>query len=199
MNITIRLEQEKDFREVENVTREAFWDIYRSGCVEHLIVHKMRKSNVFVKELDFVACLDSKIVGNIIYSKAKVISENNEEYEVLCMGPISVLPQYQNEGIGTMLMNHSVEIAKSKGYNAVVIFGDPKYYYRFGFENAKKFNIKTSQGENFDEFMALELYEGAFNGISGRFQIDPVFEVGEDELKSFEKHFPHKDNNFKNT
>lgn len=196
MNISIRLENDNHFRTVENMTREAFWDRYKPGCDEHLIVHKIRKTKAFIKELDFVACDEEKIVGNIIYSKAKVISDNNEEFEVLCMGPLGVLPSYQGKGIGTLLMKHSIQVAKSLGYNAVVIFGDPNYYHRFGFENAKKYNIQTSQGDNFDAFMALELYEGSLEGISGKFYADPVFEIDKDELTIFEKQFPHKEKHF---
>ncbi len=199
MKISIRLENDNDFKNVENMTREAFWDLYKSGCEEHLIVHKIRTTNSFIKELDFVACDKEKIVGNIIYSKAKVINDNNEEFEVLCMGPLSVLPSYQSQGIGTLLMKHSIQAAKTLGYNAVVIFGNPNYYHRFGFENAKRYNIQTSQGDNFEAFMALELYEGSLEGISGRFYPDPVFEIDKNELTIFDKQFPYKEKYFSDT
>ncbi len=196
MNISIRLETENDFRYVENMTREVFWDLYKPGCDEHLVVHKIRKTNAFIKELDFVACDEDKVVGNIIYSKAKVINEDNDEFDVLCMGPLGVLPSYQGKGVGSILMKHSISAARTLGYNAIVIFGDPNYYHRFGFENAEKYNIQTSQGDNFDAFMALELYEGSLEEISGKFYADPVFEVDKDELNIFEKQFPHKKKHF---
>ncbi|QZY56445.1 GNAT family N-acetyltransferase [Crassaminicella profunda] len=193
MHISIRLENENDFRNVENLTREAFWDVYKPGCDEHLVVHKIRKTNAFIKELDFVAYDEETIVGNVIYSKAKVINENNEEFEILCMGPLGVLPSYQGKGIGTLLMNHSIKVAKTLGYNAIVIFGNPNYYHRFGFDNAKKYKIKTSWGDNFEDFMVLELYEGSLEGISGKFYEDSVFEINKDELIIFEKQFPYKE------
>lgn len=193
MNISIRLENENDFRNVENLTREAFWDVYKPGCDEHLVVHKIRKTDAFIKELDFVACNQEKIVGNVIYSKAKVINENNEEFEILCIGPLGVLPSYQGKGIGTLLMKHSIKVAKTLGYNAIVIFGNSNYYHRFGFENAKKYNIQTSWGDNFEDFMVLELYEGSLEGISGKFYEDSVFEINKDELIIFEKQFPYKE------
>ncbi|MFD3157318.1 GNAT family N-acetyltransferase [Haloimpatiens sp. FM7330] len=196
MNISIRLENENDFRNVENVTRDAFWDVYKPGCDEHLIIHKIRKINAFIKELDFVACDEEKIVGNIIYTKAKVINENNEEFEILCMGPLGVLPSYQGKGIGTLLMKHSIKVAKTLGYNAIIIFGNPNYYHRFGFENAKKYNIQTSWGDNFEEFMALELYEGSLERISGKFYEDSVFKTNKDELNVFEKQFPCREKHF---
>ncbi|MCY6958343.1 GNAT family N-acetyltransferase [Clostridium brassicae] len=196
MNISIRLENENDFRNVENLTREAFWDVYKPGCDEHLVVHKIRKINAFIKELDFVACDKEKIVGNIIYTKAKIINENNEEFEILCMGPLGVLPPYQGKGIGTLLMKHSIKVAKTLGYNAIIIFGNPNYYHRFGFENAEKYNIQTSWGDNFEDFMALELYEGSLERISGKFYEDSVFKTNKEELNSFEKQFPCKKKHF---
>lgn len=193
MDIGIRLENKEDFKEVENVTREAFWNVYKPGCDEHLIVHKLRKSSEFIKELDFVICDEEKIIGNIIYSKAKVINEDKEEFEVLCMAPLGVLPSYQGKGIGTLLMNHSIKITKELGYKVIVIFGNPKYYHSFGFKNARNYNIQTSSGENFEEFMALELYNGSLKGVSGKFYFSQAFEVTEEELNEFEKRFPYKE------
>jgi predicted N-acetyltransferase YhbS len=175
------------------MTREAFWNLYRPGCVEHLLVHKIRNVPAFIKGLCFVACDKGKIVGNIIYSKAKVINDRNNEYEVLCMGPIGVMPSYQGQGIGSLLMTSSIEKAKQLGYKAILIFGDQNYYHRFGFVNAQKFAIQTSSGENFEAFMALELYDGSLNGISGKYYEDKVFEIGKDELEIFDKEFPYKE------
>lgn len=192
MSISIRLEEENDYKAVEYMTREAFWDVYKPGCDEHLIVHKIRKVPAFLKELSFVACDEDKIVGNIIYSKAKVINNENKEFEVLCMGPIGVLPSYQRQGIGSLLMNYSIEKAKQLGNKAILIYGNPNYYHRFGFINAKEYGIQTPSGENFEEFMALELYDGGLNGISGKCYEDAVFETEKDELEIFEKQFPYK-------
>lgn len=135
MNISIRPEEENDFKNVEHMIREAFWDLYQPGCVEHLIAHNMRKSPDFVKELDYVACDGDTIVGNIIYSRAKVVNDENDEFEVLCMGPLGVLPSYQKKGIGSLLMNNTIEKARQLGYKAIFIFGNPEYYNRFGFRN----------------------------------------------------------------
>ena len=198
MNISIRLEEEKDYRSVEYMTREAFWNVYKPGCVEHLLVHKIRKVPVFVKELSFVACNEDKIVGNIIYSKAKVINKNIE-FEVLCLGPIGVLPAYQGQGIGSLLMNYSIEKAEQLGHKGIILFGNPNYYQRFGFVNAKEYGIQTSSGENFEEFMALELYDGGLNGISGKFYEDEVFKIEKDELEIYEKEFPYKEKRITDT
>ena len=193
MNVSIRLEEEKDYRTVEYMTREAFWNVYKPGCDEHLLVHNIRKVPAFIKELSFVALDGDKIVGSIIYSKAKVVNDENKEFQVLCMGPISVLPSCQSQGIGSLLMNHSIEKAGQLGYKSVIIFGNPKYYQRFGLKNAKEYGIQTSSGENFEEFMALELYKGALEGISGKFYADKAFEIKKEDLEAFEKRFPYKE------
>ena len=197
MDYVIRLEEEKDFEKVEFLTREAFWDLYGPGCDEHLILHQLRKSPAFVKELSYVVDKDNHIIGNVVYTIGKVTNENKQDHEVLCMGPISVLPEYQGKGIGSKLLEETLKKAKEMGYTGVVIFGNPKYYQRFGFENAEKYGIQTSEGENFDEFMALELQKQGLKGITGRFHIDSAFEVNKEELEAFERRFPPKEKNFK--
>ncbi len=115
-NINLRLEEPKDYKEVENLTREAFWNVYIPGCDEHYIIHIMRKSDAFIKELDIVAELGDKIVGNIVYSKAKILCDDKTSYnDVICFGPISVLPEFQNRGVGGRLIEHSKEVARKLG------------------------------------------------------------------------------------
>lgn len=193
MNIKIRLENEKDHKEVENLTREAFWDLHQPGCDEHLLAHKLRKVPAFVPELDFVAELDHRIVGNIMYSRARVIDGSGFPHEVLTFGPLSVLPSHQKLGIGSALVRHTRKLAEEMGFRAIVIFGHPEYYHRFGFVNAERFRITTSKGENLEPFMALELYEGALRGIEGRFYEDSVFKIDQAELEVFDRGFPYKE------
>lgn len=199
MAILVRLEEEGDYKAVEHLTREAFWDLYKPGCDEHLLVHKLRKVPAFVKELSLVALDNGQIVGNIMYSKAKIVNEVHQEFEVLCMGPIGVLPAYQGKGIGAALMDRSIEKARALGFKAVVIFGNPGYYHRFGYRNAAEYGIQTSSGENFDPFMVLELFSGALEGISGKFYEDQVFKIDEAELEMFEKEFPYKEKHITDT
>ncbi|HEY8910952.1 MAG TPA: N-acetyltransferase [Desulfosporosinus sp.] len=199
MSIIIRQENEKDYQEVENLTREAFWDLYHPGCSEHLIVHNIRKASSFIPELDFVALLDDKLVGNVIYTKSNVVDKDNNEHGVITFGPISVLPSYQKQGIGSALIAHTKKIAQTMGYKAIIIFGNPAYYHQFGFENAANFEISTAAGVNFEAFMALELYRGGLQGITGRFYADPVFAVNQEELEAFEKKFPYKEKHVTDT
>ncbi len=199
MNIIIRPENERDYDEVENLTREAFWDIYQPGCDEHLLVHKLRKVSAFISELDFVAMQDDRIVGNIIYSKSKIVDREDIAHEVITFGPISVLPSLQNKGIGSALIEHTKKLAKNMGYKAIVIFGNPAYYHRFGFKSAENFGITTTDGTNFEAFMVLELYAGALQGITGKFYEDSVFHLDKEELEVFEKKFPYKEKHVTDT
>jgi len=199
MTISIRLEEQRDYKTVEYLTREAFWDLYHPGCSEHWIVHSIRKESAFVRELSYVACDGDTVIGNIIYSKAKVVRNDNKEFEVLCMGPFAVLPAYQKKGIGARLLNHTLERAKERGFKAIIIFGNPAYYQRFGFRNAKDFGIATAWGANLDAFMALELFSGSLNGITGKFFASPVFDVKGEEVEEFEKQFPYREKHVTDT
>jgi len=199
MKVHIRLESQRDFRETETLTREAFWDLYRPGYDEHLIVHNLRNTAAFVPELDFVTTFDNKIIGSIMYSKAKVIDDQNIEHEVLCMGPLSVLPSYQKKGVGSKLIEHSTDKARDMGFKGVILFGNPDYYHRFGYCNAQNYNMSTSDGHNYDAFMALELYENSLQGIEGKFYADPVFVTDNKELEEFEKEFPYKEKHVTDT
>jgi len=196
LNIHIRLETPEDYYSVEELTREAFWAFWepnRKICDEHLLVHRLRFAPSFVPELDFVVELDGRIAGHIIYSKSKIVDDSGKEYETLTFGPISILPAYQNTGIGKVLMRYSFEEAKRLGNRAILIFGHPDYYPRVGFRRAAEFGITTAEGYVRDSFMAFPLYDGALDGIHGRYYIDPVYEqLTEDDALEFDKQFPPK-------
>ena len=192
-DVTVRLEQPKDYRAVESLTREAFWGHSgRPGCDEHLLAHNLRENASFVPELDYVAEVKGKAVGNVMFSRAAIITEAGESREVLTFGPLSVLPGDQRHGIGAALMKHTLAQAAALGYRAVIIYGEPDYYPRFGFERAGVYGITTDEGDNFDAFMALPLYPGALDGMAGRFVFDNVYLVDEAEAKEFDKQFPFK-------
>ena len=191
MKITLRLEEEKDYRTVEELTRAAFWNVYKPGCDEHFVLHNLRSSPNFLPELDLVAEQNGMVVGNIIYSKCKVISDTGKEQEVLTFGPVSVLPAYQGQSIGSLLIRHTLKLAKQMGFKAVIIFGNPAYYQRFGFEPALKFSISTAEGKNFDAFMVKELTKGSLQGISGRVFLDEAFfNIDKAELELYDSTFP---------
>jgi len=194
----LRLEEEKDYFIVENITREAFWNHHVPGCDEHLVIHNLRKTNEFIKELDFVAINNNKIVGNIVYAKSKVINDDME-YTVLTFGPISVLPEYQNNGIGSKLIKHTVKLSKEMGYKGIIIYGDPEYYKRFGFKESKQFKITNKNKKYPAALLVLELFPNALNGIEGIFDEGKAYEADINEAEEFDKKFSIKEKGYSKT
>jgi len=193
MDILIRRTDKNNFLLTENITREAFWNIYKPGCDEHLVLHHVRNSQSYIAELDLVAVSENEIIGHVISTKANVIDVQNHKHEVLCVGPISVVPDLQKKGVGSKLMLQSIQVAKNLGYKAMILFGDPEYYHRFGFINAGNYSIITKEGENFEPFMALELQRGGLENVKGRFFEDAAFVTNPEELIEYEKQFPYKE------
>ena len=199
MKITIRQTREDEFRETENLTRETFWDLYKPGSDEHLVLHKIREGEGYIGELDLVIIEKEKIIGHIICSKARVIDKKNIENVVLCVGPFSIMKKYQNKGYGSLLMEYCIAKSKELSYPGMILFGNPNYYHRFGFRNAEKFGIKTKEGMNFDPFMAKELIKGGLQKIQGKFYEDKSFTVDVAELNKFEQQFPFKEKHITST
>lgn len=195
MNMALRTERPEDYRTVENLTREAFWNVYRpgGGCDEHYLLHLLRTDPAYLPELHYVAELDGQLVGSIVYSRSTVAAADGTQREIVTFGPISVLPTYQKQGIGSQLIRHTMPLAREMGFGGVVIFGNPAYYHRFGFVNAADFGIQTGDGQNFDAFMAAELYPGGLNGVTGRFHEAAAFTKLTDEaLEAYDRDFPPK-------
>lgn len=190
--IRLRLEKPEDYREVEEVTREAFWRV-SDDVDEHFIAHKLRESANFVPELDFVAEMNGRLVGNVMYSKAKIVSDDGTETPVLTFGPLSVTPIYQNKGVGTALLEKTIKLAKAMDYPAIVILGEPDYYPAFGFERAESFGLTMSNGETCDAFMCLPLKDNALDGVTGKFYEDEAFHVSKADRLEFDKNFPRKE------
>ena len=174
----LRNEKKSDWKIVEQITYRAFRDVPPTGAdddgMEALLVHKLRSRAAFVPELDFVAELNGSVIGNIMYTRSKVAGDSGE-WETLTFGPVSVLPKYQRQGVGSALIRKTLEIACDLGYRAVLIFGYESYYPRFGFKPASEFGITTADGKNFPAFMALPLYNGALDGVRGRLICDEVY------------------------
>jgi len=180
LNIEVRKEKKGDYRKVEEITRAAFYREERIeklgvGCTEHYMVHSLRKKDG-IAELSLVAEINGEIVGYIIYSNAHIETPEGKKINVLNFGPLSVLPKFQKKGVGSALMEYSIELAKGMGYGAILFFGHPTYYPRFGFVQASEFGITTSDGDNFPAFMAMELKKDFFNGLKGRFIEAPIYD-----------------------
>lgn len=191
----IRLEEKRDYFEVENLTRESFWNLYRPGCFEHFVLHKMRKDKCFIKELDYVIEENGKIIANIVYAKGKIKLKDDIINDILIFGPVSVLPEYQKKGYGKTLIEYTMNIAKELGYNEVVITGNPEYYKRFGFESASKYNIYY-EGMDLNEeapfFMIKILNKDNFDINFGVYSDPDCYNVDDKELDEFDKKFPAK-------
>lgn len=188
--IQIRNEQKSDYQIVEDITREAFYNMYVPGCMEHYLVHIMRGHEDFIPELDFVLELDGKVIGNIMYTKAKLTDENGEEKEIITFGPISILPKYQRMGYGKLLMEHSFKRAVELGYDTIVIFGSPANYVSRGFKSCKKYNLCVEGGGYPAGMLAKELKEGAFDGRKWTYSGSPVMDVDGQEAARFDGALP---------
>lgn len=189
----IRLETPADYREAEELTREAFWNHFSPGCAEHLILHQLRSHPDFVPALDFVAEEDGRLVGHIAYTRAEIRREGRDCVAVLCLGPVSVLPERQRTGIGSALIRHSLDAARDLGFAAVCLYGDPRYYHRFGFRCAEKYDIRTEDGFYAAALLALELKPGALADAAGRFAESSGFAVNEKALADFDAGFAPKE------
>lgn len=194
MSVTFRHETPKDYRAVENLNREAFWGYTGPTCDEHYLVHILRDRSCFMPELTWIADADGEMAGYILFTRAKVVSADGTEHPVLTFGPLAVHPGHRNRGVGQALMRHAFAVAREGGHGAVIIFGHPDYYPRVGFRRAGEFGIATHDGATFDAFMALELYDGALEGITGKFYEDPAFEsMKPEDIAAFDASFPPKE------
>lgn len=199
--IIIRNEQKTDYETVEKITREAFYNMYMPGCVEHYLVHIMREHEDFIPELDFVLELDGNVIGNIMYTKARLVDESGKEKEILTFGPVSVKPEYQRKGYGKQLIVHSFEKAKELGYDTVVIFGSPANYVSCGFKSCKKYNVSMENGKYPAAMMVRELIPHALDGHKWVYYDSPVMAISEEEAEKYDntlekmekKHMPSQE------
>ena len=198
-NFIIRNETPNDYRTVENLTREAFWNVNVPGCDEHYLAHVMRSHKDFIPELDFVLEADGKIVANVMYTKTKLIDENGAEKQILTFGPVSVLPDYQRKGYGKALLEHSFIKARELGYDTIVIFGNPANYVGRGFKSCKKYNV-CLDGDYFPvPLLVKELTDGAFDGRRWYYRESSTCEsCGDVEaVEKFDLTFPEKKKEWK--
>ena len=189
---TIRLEQPGDRRAVEELTRDAFWDVYKPGADEHLIVHRLRTHPDFIPELDFVALDGDEIVGSILYSRAAIVRPDGTRFPIIVLAPLGVRPDYQRSGVGAALVRHSLEKAKELGFAGAALTGVPDYYPRFGFRRGRDFGITDAEGNSPDYLMAMPLAAdtlpaGVFTESEAFFSITPA------DVEAFDASFPPRE------
>lgn len=188
--LIIRNETESDFREVETLIREAFWNLNVPGCDEHYLAHILRGHKDFIPELDLVAELDGKIIGSVMYTRSTLTDESGNKKYILTFGPLSVLPGYQRMGVGKALLERSFEIARNMEYEVIVIFGSPANYSSRGFKSCKKYNI-CLEGDVFPTAMLVkELNVGALDGRKMIFSESSAFNIDSAEAEKFDSLFP---------
>ncbi|MDD3573156.1 MAG: N-acetyltransferase [Eubacteriales bacterium] len=190
--ILVRPERKDDRRAAEEVTREAFWNLHSPGCNEHYLLHLLRESGAFIGALDWVAEKDGRVAGSIVYSRSKILGDDGRIHAAITFGPVAVLPALQGKGIGSLLIRRTLEEARKLGHQAVLIYGDPAYYARFGFQGAERFDIRSHDNCYADALEALELSPGALSGRAGRFSEDAIFDMDEAAAEAFDRSFPPK-------
>ena len=210
-NITIRLENKEDYREVENLIRESFWNVYRPGCSEHYVIHMLRDDPAFIKELDFVMFLnrqqndsvdypvdgkDEELIGQNMFMKTVIEADDGRTIPVLTMGPICIVPPLKRKGYGKLLLDYSLEKAKDMGYGAVLFEGNINFYSKSGFDYSSKFGIRYHDlPEDADSsfFLCKELIPGYLDGITGVYQTPKGYYVEDSDVEEFDKDFPYKE------
>lgn len=194
--VELREERPEDYYAVEEMVQRAFWNKFRQGCDEHLLLHKLRDSEEYLPELSRIAVKDGEVIGGIFYSRAYV-QDGDIRHEVLAFGPLAVARNWKGRGIGEMLMRETFRLAAAAGYPGIIIFGVPEYYPRVGFRTCDHFGITTKEGKNFDAFMGIELISGGFDNIRGKFYEADVFEdISSEEVEDFNRKFPEMEKQY---
>lgn len=189
--LNLRLETPADYRIVEKLTRDAFWDLQIPGCEEHYLVHVMRGHEDFIADLSFVAELDGRVVGNVMCTRSRLVADGHE-LSTLTFGPISVHPNHQRQGIGRALVERISELGKVRGFSAIVILGHPHNYVGYGFRNGKDLGISATDGSHPFGLLAKELTRGVLAGKDWRVHFSSVFELPPG-LDEFDAGFPHRE------
>lgn len=193
---TIRLEEKKDHREVENLVRESFWNVYRPGCSEHYVIHVLRDDPAFVPELDFVMEQDGRLIGQNMFMKTIIEADDGRTVDVLTMGPICITPELKRKGYGKALLDYSLEKAAELGYGVVLFEGNIDFYSNCGFTFAREFGIRYHDlPECADDsfFLCRELIPGYLNEVTGVYQTPQAYYVKDEDIEEFDKDFPPKE------
>lgn len=194
---SIRLETPADYAETENLTREAFWNVYRPGCLEHYVLHCLRRDKDFVPELDFVMEKDGRLIGQVIYMHATIHADDGKDIPIMTMGPIGILPEFQRQGYGKTLLSYSMEKAAELGTGALCFEGNIDFYGKSGFVVASTKGIHyyaEPREEEVPYFLLKELIPGYLDGITGVYHTPKGYFVDEKEAEKFDVTFPIKKN-----
>ena len=195
-DITIRLEKEEDYSNVEFMIRESFWNVYRPGALEHFVIHVLRDDPAFVKDLDFVMEKEGQLIGQNMFMKTVINADDGKEIEVLTMGPICIRQDLKRQGYGKILLDYSLEKAAELGFGAVLFEGNIGFYGESGFEHASKFQIRYNDlpaEADTSFFLCKELIPGYLDGITGAYRTPQGYYVDQTKAEEFDKNFPFKE------
>lgn len=195
-NYSIRLEKKEEYREVENLVRESFWNVYRPGCLEHYVLNRLRNDPDFVPELDLVMEKDGRLIGQNMFMRAVIKADDGREIPIMTMGPICIAPDYKRQGYGKILLDTCLEKAKELGCGALCFEGNIQFYGKSGFTFASEFGIRYQglpEGEDASFFLCKELIPGYLRGITGEYATPGGYLVDEAEAEEFDKGFPYKE------
>ena len=195
-NLNIRNEKKEDYRAVENLIRESFWNVYRPGCLEHYVIHKLRDDVDFIPELSFVMELDGRLIGQNMFMKANIKADDGRDVPIMTMGPICIAPEFKGKGYGKILLDYSLERAREYGCQALCFEGNINFYGKSGFTFASNFGIRyhgLPDGEDASFFLCKELEEGYLDGVTGEYATPQGYFVDENEAEVFDKNFPKKE------
>ena len=195
-DLIIRPETPADHDAVEHLTREAFWNVYRPGCLEHFVVHVLRRDPAFVPELDLVMERDGQLIGHVLYMRAGITADDGREDPVMTFGAISIRPDLQRQGLGKYLLDHSMERARALGAGALCIEGNVAFYGKSGFVTAGTRGIRyhgAPEQEIVPYFLLKELQPGFLDGVTGVYHTPKGYFVDEAEAEAFDRRFPPKE------
>ena len=195
-NITIRLESKEEYREVEDLIRESFWNVYRPGCSEHYVIHVLREDPAFIKELDLVMEQNGRLIGQNMFMRTVINSDDGTDIDVLTMGPICITPELKRKGYGKLLLDYSLKKATELGFGAVLFEGNIDFYGKSGFDYARKFGIRyhdLPEGADDSFFLCKELIPGYLDDVTGVYQTPSGYYVEDSEVEMFDRQFPRKE------
>jgi len=192
-DIIIRPERPEDYRAVENLTREAFWNVYRPGCLEHYVLHVFRDDPAFVRKLDLVMEYRGTLIGHVMFARAELCADDGKILPIMTFGPISIDPGCKHRGYGKMLLEHALNLAREMGVGAIAMTGNIRFYGHLGFVTGKSLGIRYRDDPDADYFLALELKKGFLDGFSGTFKEPEAYFVDEKEAETFDRDFPAKE------
>ncbi len=188
-DVVIRRETPNDYRAVENLVRESFWNVYRPGCLEHYVLNQLRNDPDFVPELDFVMEKGGELIGQNVFVRARIQADDGRDVPVMAMGPICIAPKYKRQGYGKILLDYSLEKATALGCGALCFEGNIQFYGKSGFTYAADFGLRyhdLPEGADASFFLCKELIPGYLKDVAGVYAPPEGYFVADKNPEAFE-------------